>query len=138
MNAHNFKELKIWQQSRLLVREIYQITSKFPPDEDFGLKSQIRRAAISIPSNIAEGSGRGNKESIRFLGISLSSAHELETQIILSFDLGYISENEFNNLTNKVTEIQKMIFSFQKKLGGSFLTSLLLMIYSTPLYLFSK
>lgn len=81
MNTHNFKELKIWQQSRLLVREIYQITSKFPPDEDFGLKSQIRRAAISIPSNIAEGSGRGNKEFIRFLGISLSSAYSLKHKL---------------------------------------------------------
>jgi four helix bundle protein len=138
MDAHNFKELKIWQQARLLVKEIYQITAKFPPNEDFGLTSQVRRAAISVPSNIAEGSGRGNKEFIRFLGISLSSAYELETQIILSFDLAYISENEFINLTNRITEIQRMIFGLQKKLRSGFLNSLLLIVSGITCYLFSK
>lgn len=115
---HNFKELKVWQKSRIFVKNLFLLTKQFPKDERFELVSQMRRAAISIPSNIAEGSGRNsNKDFRRFLNIAISSAYELETQIIISFDLGYISEEEFNSRSNDIHEIQKMIFGFRKSLS---------------------
>ena len=87
---HNFKELKIWQKGRELVSEIYTLTKSLPKDEQYGLISQMRRAAISIPSNIAEGSGKGSdKEFCRFLDITNGSACELETQIYLAFKYQY-------------------------------------------------
>lgn len=114
---HNFKELKIWQKSRELTKEIYLITQKFPKEEKYDLISQIRRSAISIPSNIAEGSGReSKKEFVRFLNISISSAFELETQIIISNDLGYINNQEYNLVINEINEIQKMIFGLRKSI----------------------
>jgi len=115
---HNFKELKVWQKSRVFVKNLFLLTKQYPKDERFELVSQMRRAAISIPSNIAEGSGRNsNKDFRRFLNIAISSAYELETQIIISFDLRYISEEEFNNRSNDIHEIQKMIFGFRKSLS---------------------
>ena len=114
---HKFKELIVWQKARVLVREIYLLTKSFPAEERFELTSQIRRAAISIPSNVAEGSGRGsNKEFKRFLDIALSSAFELETQIILASDLGYVTEGMFNNINDMIQEVQRMIVGFQKSL----------------------
>ncbi len=115
---HNFKELKIWQRSMELVKDIYLITKSFPKDEKFELVSQIKRATVSIPSNIAEGSGRGtSKDFRRFLAISLSSAYELETQIILSNILGFINDEDFNKVVAEINEIQKIIFSFRKSLS---------------------
>jgi len=114
---HNFKELKIWQKSRILVKIVYEITKNFPEKENFGLTSQLQRAAISIPTNIAEGSGRNsNKDFARFLEIAISSAFEVETEIILSHDLGYISENVLNETISKVQEIQKMIYVYRNSL----------------------
>ena len=114
---HNFKELKVWQQSRELVREIYLLTSSFPSDEKFGLISQLRRCSVSIPSNIAEGAGRNtNRDFAQFLNISLGSAFELETLLILSFDLSFISSSNLETLSNKISEIQKMIFGLIKTL----------------------
>lgn len=85
---HHFKSLAIWERSRILVQHIYEVTKGFPDDEKFGLVSQMRRAAVSVPSNIAEGCGRkGNKELIQFLHISTGSLCELETQLYLSYDL---------------------------------------------------
>lgn len=90
---HNFKELKIWQQSKDFVKVVYGITKNFPNEELFGLVSQMNRAAISIPSNIAEGAGRdSDRDFARFLKIALSSTYELETQIIISADLGFITD----------------------------------------------
>ena len=84
---HKYKELKVWQKGRELVKFIYELTNKFPKEEIYSLTSQIRRAAISIPSNIAEGAGHfSNKEFSRFLEIAYASSCELDTQIILSFD----------------------------------------------------
>lgn len=115
---HNFKELKIWQKSRSLTKDIYLVTKNFPEDERFGLTSQMRRCAISIPSNIAEGSGReSNKEFRRFLNISISSAFELETQLILAFDLEFIIETDYIRISKDIEEIQKMIFGFRKSLS---------------------
>src|SRR5690606_40019983 len=89
---HNFKELKVWQNAMSLTKAIYLITDQFPDKERFGLTSQIRRSAVSIPSNIAEGSGRGtDKDFVHFLHITFGSACELETQIILANELTYIS-----------------------------------------------
>ncbi len=114
---HNFKNLKIWQKSRLLVKEVFLLTRDFPIEEKFGLVSQILRSAYSIPSNIAEGSGRTtNKEFARFLDIALGSAFELETQLILASDIDYLSENKLQEIQNLLQEIQKMIFSFKMNL----------------------
>ena len=113
---HNFKELIVWQKARNLVKDIYHSSRSFPEEEKFGLVSQMRRAAVSIPSNIAEGAGRGsNKEFVRFLDIACGSAFELETQLILCLDLDFLPEAEFRNLEVKVQEIQRMIFSLKNK-----------------------
>jgi four helix bundle protein len=114
---HNFKELKVWQKSRELVKEIYLEVSNFPSDEKFGLSSQLKRAAVSVPSNIAEGAGRNsNKDFARFLNISLGSAYELETQIILSFDLALINKEQLDKIINSINEVQKMIHGLSKSL----------------------
>lgn len=115
---HNFKELKIWQNARVLSKEIHLLVKKLPADERFELGSQLRRSVVSIPSNIAEGSGRGsNKDFRRFLSIALSSAFELETQLILAYDLEYFSEEEFQKVSDKIQELQKMIYGFRKSLS---------------------
>ncbi len=114
---HNFKELKIWQLSRQLVKEIYVLTSSFPMEEKFGLISQLRRCAVSIPTNIAEGSGRNtDKDFAQFLNISLGSAYELETLLILGFDVNFISSDQLEILSGIISEIQKMIFGLIKTL----------------------
>ena len=111
---HNFKNLKIWQKSRVLVKEVYLVTRDFPIEEKFGLASQIRRSAYSIPSNIAEGSGRNsNKDFSRFLEIALGSAFELETQLILAYDIDYLTEKELTDIQKILQEIQKMIYKFK-------------------------
>lgn len=117
---HNFKELHIWQRSKELVKNIYLLTESLPRSEQFGLISQMRRSAISIPSNIAEGSGKSSdKDFIRFLEISHSSTFELETQLLLSIDLNYVKENDIQDILVKLEEIQKMIFGFIQKLKAS-------------------
>jgi four helix bundle protein len=116
---HIFKELKIWQKARVLTKDIYLITLDFQGRENFELASRGRRSAISIVSNIAEGSGReSNKELRRFLNISKSSAFELETQEILAYDLGYIMEDKLQQMSGKIVEGQKMIFGFRKSLSS--------------------
>lgn len=107
---HNYKELKVWQKARELVKFIYVLTSKFPKEELYGITSQMRRSSVSITSNIAEGSGYSSKKDFRrFLEISYSSASELETQLILTFDIKFINENELNEGSIKISEIQKML-----------------------------
>ena len=116
----NFKELKIWHKSRELVKNVYSITEKLPADERFGLISQMRRAAVSIVSNIAEGSGKeSEKEFLRFLETAYSSAFELETQFILSEDLGFLDHNENEIILELIQEIQKMIYSFSKTIKSN-------------------
>jgi len=116
---HNFKELKVWQKSRVLAKNIFVVTKKYPREERFEIVSQMRRSVISIASNIAEGSGRNsNKDFRRFLDIALSSAYELETQVIISFDLEYISEKDYKNLSNDIHEVEKMIYGFRKSLSN--------------------
>ncbi len=111
----SYRELIVWQKAMVLVKEIYQLTSSFPDDEKFGLISQMRRAAISIPSNIAEGWGRlSRKNYIQFLRISRGSLFELETQILIIKDLKYI--NDSKEIEDLITEISKMLNSLIKKL----------------------
>lgn len=108
MKSH--KDLEVWKRTVTLVTSIYTITKGFPQNEVYGLTNQIRRAAVSIPSNIAEGAARKNtKEFIQFLYIALGSLSELETQIIISHNLNYASENELNLIQSELTEIRKMI-----------------------------
>jgi len=113
---HNFKELVVWQKSFDLVTEIYKLTSQFPDEEKYALKSQMRRSAISIPSNIAEGCGRNSdKALLNYLSISLGSQYELETQLLLSEKLGFTSKNENTSIFDTLTEIQKITFKLIQK-----------------------
>ncbi|MEJ7691658.1 four helix bundle protein [Daejeonella sp.] len=112
---HNFKELKVWQKSIDLTTQIYSALSCFPSDEKYGLVSQMKRAAVSIPSNIAEGCGRkSNKELKYFLSINLGSAFELETQLIVAHRLNLMEQTKMNDIELKISEIQKMIFSLER------------------------
>jgi four helix bundle protein len=114
---HNFKELKVWQKSTDLAVEVYKATSFLPSDEKFGLISQMKRCSISIPSNIAEGSGRGSGAQFKyFLNISQGSAFELETQLIISNRLGLLNDELSYNLVEKTTEIQKMVYTLDRSL----------------------
>jgi len=113
----NYKELKVWQRSYQLCLEIYKITKRFPNGERYGLTSQIRRAAVSVPSNIAEGYGRKTTlEYIRFLYIAYGSNCEMETQILLSGDLGYIETGKLEILQEGIGEVERMLKALIKSL----------------------
>lgn len=115
MKTH--KDLDVWNLSIELVTAIYKITQKFPEEEKYGLTAQIRRAAVSIPSNIAEGAARGSdKEFIRFLYFSMGSTMELETQFIISKNLSYLNEETFNKINTELNSIGKMINGLIKHL----------------------
>lgn len=117
---HNYKNLDIWKLSIEICRITYQIVSKYPKDEKFGLISQIKRSVVSISSNIAEGSSRNSdKEFIRYLDIALGSLFELETQIIISKEVNLLSNEDFIILVEKLNIIQKKIYTFKKKLSTS-------------------
>lgn len=106
----NHKDLIVWQKSMVLVRRLYEVTKAFPQEEMFGLVSQMRRAAVSIPSNIAEGYGRiYDKERVNFLSIALGSASELETQLIISRDLGFTDETDNAELAALDNEVIRML-----------------------------
>lgn len=108
-----FRDINVWQKAMILVTKLYQHTQKFPKEELFGLTSQMRRCAISIPSNIAEGFGRNsNIEFKRFLKISMGSLLELETQIEIAKNLKYIDETHFDFLYKDLREIERMLSSF--------------------------
>lgn len=107
---NDFRELKVWQKARFIVKEVYSLTSKFPIEEKYALISQIKRATISISSNIAEGSGRSTKPDFaKFLDISLGSCYEVESDLIIAADLSFISENALNIIIPKIQEIEKML-----------------------------
>ncbi len=111
----SYKELLVWQKSMVLVKDIYQLTASFSDVEKYGLTSQMRNAAISIPSNIAEGWGRQSRKSyIQFLRISRGSLFELETQVIIAKTLKYY--NYSDHLEHSITEISKMLNSLIKRL----------------------
>jgi four helix bundle protein len=113
----SFKELLIWQKAVDLVVLVYKVTKKFPDEEKYGLTVQMRRCAVSIPSNIAEGHMRTtNKVFKQFIGVARGSCSELETQSLIAFKLGFLSQNEFQSLEEKTTELAKMLSSFNAQL----------------------
>ena len=110
METH--KDLRVWQQSIEMVTSIYLMTQSFPKEETFGLVSQLRRASVSVPSNIAEGYARGtDKEKLHFLRMSSGSMSEVETQLLLSLNLGYIDQEKYNELSEIVTSVWKQLNS---------------------------
>lgn len=112
------KDLDVWQRSIKFVTDIYQLTSQFPQEEKFGLVSQLRRSAISIPSNIAEGSARKGKTEFRqFLYIALSSAAELDTQLIIANNLGFVKE-DFDTIVKELNTISRMLQGLIKSLNN--------------------
>jgi len=113
----NFRELIVWQKARILCLEVYRTTDSFPAAERFGLTSQIRRSAVSVVSNIAEGADRGSdRESKQFLLTARGSLSELQTQLLISSDLGLITRGDHGELVNKSTEVHKMINGLIKSL----------------------
>lgn len=114
---HQFKELLIWKKSRIFCAEIYSIAATFPSDEKFGLTNQLRRAAVTIPSNIVEGTSRNsNKDFSRFLEIAIGSAYEIETQLLIASDLGFIKLATLETLIDQLEEIIKMTSKFRSTL----------------------
>jgi four helix bundle protein len=108
--VRTFRELVVWQKAMNLVTEIYRVTQKFPKEEIFGLISQLRRAAVSVPSNIAEGQGRlTEKEFRQFLGNARGSLAEVETQITIAKNLGFLDDPDFQNLSAKITEVARVL-----------------------------
>jgi four helix bundle protein len=113
----SYKSLIVWQKSILLVKLVYQLTKAFPNEEKFGLISQIRRAAVSIPSNIAEGQARRTTgDYVRFVSIAEGSLAELETQLIISIDLGFCTEIETGECFGILTEVRKMLNALRRSL----------------------
>ncbi len=114
-----YRGLIVWQKSMALVTEIYKITKTFPKDETYGLIAQIRRCAISIPSNIAEGYGRNStSDYIRFLHIATGSLYELQTQMEIAFKLEYLKKADFDELYGSSREIERMLSSLSRKLNS--------------------
>ena len=113
----DFRELKVWEKSHQLTLEIYRLSTGFPKEEQYGITSQIRRAAASIGLNIAEGCGRGvDADFKRFLYIALGSASEIEYCLLLALDLKYISKDIHNELDDQINEVKKMLFAFIEKI----------------------
>lgn len=113
---HNFKNLKIWQLGIEISKETYLLTNTFPKNEIYALVNQMNRASVSIASNIAEGSNRSNTHFIHYLNIALGSSFELQTQLIISSKIGYITEEKLNTIEKQIIELQKMISGFINKL----------------------
>lgn len=117
MGMHNYRELKIWQRSMDFVVKIYEVSADFPKEERYGLTSQLRSCAVSIPSNISEGAGRGtNKQFKRFLEFSMGSINEAQTQVELAFRVNYLSKEIYESLIDEALQIYKMILAFYNSL----------------------
>ena len=115
----DFRQLMIWRRSHQLVLDVYGVTASFPATEQFGLTSQTRRAAASIPANIAEGVGRsGPAEFARFLNIASGSASELQYHLILAYDLNLIDESTFTHLDSELEQIRRMITTFTSRVNA--------------------
>jgi four helix bundle protein len=114
----DFRELKVWQKAHRCTLEIYRHTQGFPAEERFGLTAQLRKAAVSVPSNIAEGCGReGERDFARFLSIAGGSASEVEYQLLLARDLGYLPDERHRPLDAQINEVKRMLNSFIRTLG---------------------
>ena len=117
MQIKSFRDLRVWQAGIDLVRNVYELTSKFPRSEVYGLASQMQRAAVSIPSNIAEGHAReSTKEYLQHLSIAQASLAELETQLEIAKQLNYISEEEATRLLEKVSSLGRQLFALRNAL----------------------
>lgn len=117
---HNYKNLHIWQEGINLARKIYEVTANFPANEKYGIVSQMTRAAVSIPSNIAEGAGRNsNKDFANFLSIAIGSIFELHTQITICEQIGYINEETTKQLEQQIYTLQQQITTYKQRIEGS-------------------
>lgn len=120
MNVHNYEKLLVWQKSMDLVEKVYRLREKFPSEEVYGITSQLRRGAVSIPSNIAEGSSRKTKKDFcQFMSISAGSAAEIQTQIKISRRLGFAatSVSEYDGIESCIIEVRKMLFKLVENLN---------------------
>ncbi len=122
--AHYFEELKVWQKSVDLVTQVYNYTASFPKEEIYGLTAQIRRAAVSIPSNIAEGCSReSTRDFLRFLSISNGSLAELQTQLVIAKNLGFINTENLTIIRDSADEVGRMVNGLQKSLQKKLVSS---------------
>jgi four helix bundle protein len=119
-NIQNYRDLRVWQRGIELVKEVYKLTQEFPKGETFGLVNQMRRSAVSIPSNIAEGQSRRHPGEFRqFLFMALGSSAELDTQLVIAKELDYITEEQAQLMCNLIIEIRKMAYKLISKLPPS-------------------
>jgi four helix bundle protein len=117
VSMRDFRNLEIWKKSHKAVLLLYKVTQEFPAEEKYGLTNQIRRAGVSIPSNIAEGCGHeSDKEFARYLQIAAASSSELQYQLILAYDLKYLNDELYAELSSSVEELKKMIYVFTKRI----------------------
>ena len=116
----DFKQLRVWQKAHQVTLEVYQVTSRFPQTELYGLTSQMRRCAVSMGSNIAEGRGRdGDPDFGRFIQIAAGSAAELEYQLLVAKDLGYLPESEYTKLNTNLAEVGRMLISLRESVRSA-------------------
>lgn len=116
----NYRNLKVWQKAHRVVLDVYKITAEFPSNEKYGLISQIRRSAASVPANIAEGSARGSDaDYARFLHIALGSATELDYHLLLARDLGLVKPNVYDDISKEIDIVGRMLNSFIKTLKSN-------------------
>jgi len=112
----DFRSLQVWEKAHQLVLDVYKSTEPFPTNETYGLRNQIRRSAVSIPANIAEGCGKDSAaDYVRFLLISMGSASELEYLLMLSADLDYITRERYQQLSNELLEVKRMLNAYTQK-----------------------
>lgn len=108
--GHSFRDLIVWRKAKILATEVYQVSGQFPKQETHGLTSQIRRAAVSVASNIAEGQGRMTAgEFLQFLGHARGSLYEVETQLEIAHELGYVNDGQFHGAVNHIAEVRRML-----------------------------
>ena len=113
----DFRDLKVWEKAHYVTLGVYKASATFPKDELYGLTNQIRRSSVSVPSNIAEGCGRsGDPDFARFLQIAMGSASELEYQLLLAHDLGFMNSTKYKTLVNQVIEVKRMLSVLLQKL----------------------
>jgi len=116
----NFRNIEVWKKAHDIVKSVYKATVSFPASELYGITSQIRRASISIPTNIAEGCGKGsNADFVRYLQISFGSGNEVEYLLLLSFELNYLDKSTYESLAIQIEEVKKMLSGFIKKLKAN-------------------
>ena len=117
---HNFKELNIWKNAIDISVKVYQLIQQFPDMEKYNLSIQMRKSAVSVPSNITKGAGRNtDKDFLRFLSIAQGSTYELQTQLIISNKLKLITDKDFDSINSSIEELEKMNWGFQKRLQSN-------------------